>query len=98
MNTKTNRIKSSKRIWDDYKVKITKQFISDLAEGHLECWKSRYEGKLKRDVRFDLNVNYDISLEIESVEELLGRKLGDAERSDLEIRFIKEVVKQYKVK
>ena len=71
--------------------------ISDTAENHLEAWKPRYAtyGKVSQ-VRFDLSVNHDDSLEIEYAEEELKRKLNDDEIEFLADKFHKAVVKKCK--
>lgn len=80
----------------DYKTKIDSQWIADKAESHLEAWKERYDKyRTKAQARFDLNVNHDISLEIESAEEDLERKLNSVEYADLESRFNIKVVKMF---
>ena len=43
-------------------------------------------------------VNHDISLEIESAEELLGRKLNDNEYDDLKNRFNEKVIELATIK
>ena len=53
--------------------------IDDLAESHLEVWENRYTRKTKGEVIFDLDVNHDISLEVEDVEDSLGFKLNEFE-------------------
>lgn len=86
------------KIGKDFREKINAQWIADAAESHLEAWKERYANyETKREARFDLNVNHDISLEIEYAEEVLERELTDEEFSDLEKRFNIKVVKECKV-
>ena len=53
--------------------------IKGLAESHVEGWKERYFGKTKDDIIFDLDVNHDISLEVEDVEYGTSTKLNDEE-------------------
>lgn len=77
----------------DYAEKISHEFITDLAESHIDAWKDRYFRKSKRDIRFDLNVNHDPSLEIEAAEELLGRKLTISEYDRLIRDFNNTVVR-----
>ena len=78
-----------------------KEFISNTIEGtvqnHLEGWAGRYaEYKRVSQVRFDLNVNHDSSLEIEYAEEELKRKLNIKEIDFLVERFNIEVCKKCK--
>ena len=87
-----------KEIGQDFKQLMTGSFIRDRAESHLEAWKERYENyKTKSQASFDLNVNHDISLEIEGAEEYLKRKLSDYERTHLKERFNIMVVKLFKL-
>ena len=76
------------------KTLLTDTYLSEMAESHIECWKDRYFRKSKKDIRFDLEVNHDISLEIEIVEQDLGRELTDKERRTVESKFINAVVKR----
>ena len=82
-----------KRIGKDLKDFIA-NYIKDMADGHLAAWEQRYKNyKTIKEVRFDLNVNHDISLEIERAEDELGRKLNDIEYNHLVKRFNIEVCK-----
>ena len=72
---------------------LTDSYLKDMAESHIEAWRERYFRKSKKDIRFDLNVNHDNSLEIERVEEDLERELTDKERATVENKFINAVVK-----
>jgi len=81
-----------KVIGQDLKLYTDKE-INNMAESHIECWKDRYYRKSKSDIRYDLIVNHDNSLEVERVEEDLKRKLNDDEINFLNEKFIKEVVK-----
>lgn len=65
-----------------------------MAESHIEGWSSRYEDKSKEEVEYDLNVNHDDILEIEIIEEELGRELNDEERDIVSEKFIEEVLIQ----
>lgn len=73
--------------------------INDSAKNHLEAWKSRY-AKYKRvsEVRFDLNVNHDSSLEIEYAEGENGvnRELNSKEEEFLIKKFNIAVCKECK--
>ena len=81
----------------DFKKVLTNDLLYGMSESHLEGWAERY-GKYKKvsDVRFDLNVNHDPSLEIEKIEELLGRKLNTQESDYLVEIFNMFVVKNCK--
>jgi hypothetical protein len=83
-----------KAINKDFTKLVTSEYISDMAENHIECWKDRYYRKSKQEISFDLNVNHDSSLEIERVEEDLKRKLTIKEETRLLTLFNKAVVKQ----
>ena len=64
-----------------------------MAESHLECWQSRYEEYDSiEDVRWDLDVNHDPSLEWEWVEERLNLELSDDEKNYVEEVFNQAVV------
>ena len=76
----------------DFLAVATPQKFSDMAENHLECWKDRYYKMNKKEISFDLNVNHDDSLEIESVETDLGRKLTDSENGYVIDKFHKAVL------
>ena len=92
METKTK----TERVGSDLKTFINNT-IKDTAESHLEAWAKRYSDyKRVSQVRFDLNVNHDNSLEIEYAEEELKRKLNDKENDFLVERFHIEVCKQCK--
>ena len=82
-----------KQIQDDFKKLLTEQYLNDMAESHIECWKDRYWRKSKSDISFDLNVNHDNSLEIEQVETELGRELTDKENSRLITLFHSSILK-----
>lgn len=81
-----------KVIGQDLKLYTDKE-INNMAESHIDCWKDRYFRKSKSDIRFDLQINHDNSLEVERTEEDLKRKLNDDEINFLNEKFIKEVVK-----
>lgn len=74
---------------------LTEQFVKDLAESHLEVWKERYFCKGRAAIKFDLEVNHDNSLEIECVEEQLGRELTNKEREIVGKKFIRAVLDLY---
>lgn len=83
-----------KTIGKDFTSLVNNEYLTNMAESHIECWKDRYFRKSKKDIRFDLEVNHDISLEIEIVEQDLGRELTDKERRTVESKFINAVVKR----
>ena len=92
---KTEIVKKEK-IGEDLKSLIT-ETISDTATNHLEAWAERYANYQRiSQVRFDLNVNHDNSLEIEYAQEKLERELNIKEVDFLVNRFIVEVCKQCK--
>ena len=94
----TATLRKRKQIGQDFKsLIIDSAFIRERAESNLDGWKERYsEYTKKSQLRFDLNVNHDISLEIEDAENRLKRKLTDDEYSLLEERFNIMVVKLFK--
>lgn len=72
---------------------VLKNNLEGMAESHVDCWKERYGRKPKKEIKYDLEVNHDPSLEIENVEEALGRKLSDTEYDYVVSQFNKEVLK-----
>lgn len=72
---------------------LTEQYLKDMAESHIECWKDRYFRKSKSSIRFDLQMNHDNCLEIERVQEDLGRELTSKEQDTVVSKFISAVVK-----
>ena len=85
-----------KNIGKDFKEKIKSGLLNDLAQSHLDVWKERYRGYKKADVKHDLAVSHDPSIEVEAVEDLLQRKLTDEEYNVFIDSFNKSAVKQYK--
>lgn len=68
-------------------------FINDLAESHYDAWKTRYDKyRSKGQIKTDLYVNHDPSLEIEAAEEKLGRELTDKEQNSFLDKFNKRVI------
>ena len=84
-----------KNISADFKSLLTKEYISNMAECHREAWQDRMKSQTKAQVKFDLDMNHDDSLEIERAEEDLKRELTDDERKQLINKFHSEVVKQH---
>ena len=83
----------------DFISKIDNEWLNDRAESHIEAWKERYNNyKTKKELRFDLNVNHDPSLEVENAEELLTRKLTSFEYDTLVNMFNKKVYKIFVIK
>ena len=79
----------------DFKEKINQQWYNDSADSHIEAWSERYSDYTsKKEVEFDLNVNYDPSIEIEHSEEELGRKLTNEENDMFVKKFNKAVIKK----
>jgi hypothetical protein len=82
-------------IGKDFKEKIDQQWYDDSVDSHIEAWSERYSSYTsKKEVEFDLNVNYDPSIEIENSEEELGRKLTNEENDMLVKKFNKAVIKK----
>ena len=81
-----------KNIGADLKTLLTESYLEDMAESHIECWKDRYFRKTKADVKFDLSVNHDDSLEVEMVNKDLGREMTGHESDYLVNLFHKKVV------
>lgn len=67
--------------------------IDNISENHINAWQNRYISKDLEDIEFDLRVNHDLSIEIEIVEEALGRCLTSDEYSYFEDKFIKAVLR-----
>ena len=70
------------------------EMVEDLAESHLACWEDRYKRQTKGRVIFDLDVNHDISLEVESVEDSLGFKINEFEHKYLCETFKEAVLEE----
>jgi hypothetical protein len=70
------------------------EFIDDIVDDHLQCWKDRYYLKSKECIKVDLYINYDHTGEIESLEHHIGRELTDEERKDVVEYFNKKVLEQ----
>jgi len=69
----------------NYLAKSTSYF----SEGHLECWfKDKYIALSQDEIKYQLNVNHDNSLELENAENELGRKLTDKENDSVIERFV----------
>ena len=81
-----------KTISPDFKSLLTENYLKDMAEHHIECWKDRYFRKSKSDIKFDLQ-SHDDSLELELITEDLGRELTDKEQDKAIKEFHKAVVK-----
>ena len=79
---------------DELKALLDEQ-VEDRAESHIEAWKGRYFLKGRKEVREDLYVNHDPSLEFESVERALGRSLTDEEKDIVEERFNEAVISRF---
>jgi hypothetical protein len=63
-----------------------------FSEGHLSGWfKSEYHGKTKSEIKYNLEVNHDNSLEIENCESEIGRELKGKEEEILLKRFYKAI-------
>lgn len=82
---------------EDVRVRDLRDYLNDnlvdMAEEHFDCWKDRYAFKKMDTIEFDLRVNHDDSLEIELVEDGIGRKLKDEERDQVSELFINAVLK-----
>lgn len=68
------------------------EHLEDLAESHIEAWKDRYWRKSLKSIEHDLAVNHDDSLEIETIEEGIGRELTDDEKTLVSQLFIDKVL------
>jgi hypothetical protein len=63
-----------------------------FSEGHLQGWfMGQYHGKSRSEIKFNLEVNHDNSLEIENCTEEIGRELTDNEEIRLLKRFYKAI-------
>ena len=87
--TKYNEMMKNVR---DVVIEYMDKHSDDMAESHIEAWTSRYAGKSKSDIEFDLDVNYDISSESYTVEESLKIELKDEnfELNDSEIEYVQD--------
>lgn len=79
-------------ISNDFENKIDDRWYRDKAESHIEAWEERYMTKSISDIKFDLNVNHDISLEIDDAEEELGRELSTDEYETVKNKFNDAVI------
>ncbi len=86
----------NKNSLNEIKSLISEELLNDYAVGHLEAWQSRYVNRNKKQVLFDLEMNHDISLEIEKCEEITKRKLTSDEYDWVVSSFNKLVVKNHK--
>lgn len=77
---------------NDFENIINDDWYRNKAEYHIDSWEERYASKSISDIEFDLNVNHDISLEIEDAEEELGRELTNQEYDEIETKFNKAVI------
>jgi hypothetical protein len=84
-----------KTIGKDFTSLVNNEYLTNMAESHIECWKDRYFRKSKKDIKFDLQVNHDDSCEIERVEEDLKRPLTDDENSMLITLFHNKVIQVF---
>ena len=84
---------SEKRINEDFRNLVTKEYIHESADNHVDCWKDRYYKKSLADIKLDLYSEHDISLEIERVEEDLKRKINSKEFDFVFNSFNKEVIR-----
>lgn len=71
--------------------KFIKANIENYAEGHLEGWGSRYEGKSLSEIEFDLNVNYDLAGEIDCIEDIYIQEENGEELNDEEVELTQEL-------
>ena len=83
--------------------KIRKEIINyfnehgeDMAIGHIDAWKNEYWGRSLEQIEYHLDVNYDMSGELEFIEERLGINLTDVEAIYVERKFMKEVMNLFR--
>lgn len=62
--------------------------FEQLAENHIEAWRSHYYGMTQQQVITELSVNYDWSAELED------NNVPDADVEEFEYEFTKEVLQQ----
>ena len=62
--------------------------FEQLAENHIEAWRSHYYGMTQQQVITELSVNYDWSAELED------NKVPDADVEEFEYEFTKAVLRQ----
>lgn len=70
------------------------EHLESMADDHLETWKDRYYRKSKREIEIDLDINYDFSADIDSVENELERELTDGEKDYFITRFERAILNQ----
>jgi len=73
-----------------------KENLHDIVESHLDCWNDRYKKYKCKDLKTDLDINHDFSLEIEGIEDELKREISEFEEDLLIKKFIKEALRQFK--
>jgi hypothetical protein len=77
---------------DDFKAFLGKD-DSYFSEGHLMGWfNEQYRSKTLDEVRYNLNVNHDVSSEWDNAENELGRELNEVEKEALTERFNEAVL------
>lgn len=69
--------------------------LPDIIDDHLEVYKDRYYRKSLDDVVCDVKYNYDMSCEIESLEDELKRKITTDERTYFENQFVECLKKNF---
>ena len=80
-------------VYKDY-ISSIKKTLDNLIESHTELFKDRYYCKTKKEVEFDLNVNHDLSCDIDFIKSEIGRELSQDEYTDFEKKFNKGVLKK----
>ncbi|QST02453.1 hypothetical protein IMZ31_23680 (plasmid) [Pontibacillus sp. ALD_SL1] len=78
---------------------VLRSEVEHLVDSHIENWGSRYEGKDVNgigSISMDLYSGHDPSLEIERVEEALGRSLNGEEQEAVESYFNEHVLDRYR--
>ena len=74
---------------------LTKEYLEDMAESHIEVWKDRYFRKTKKQIKEDLFVNHDNSGEIDWVVRDLERPLLAVEEQYVIRKFHQTVIKNF---
>jgi hypothetical protein len=77
---------------EDLKEYLTDDVKNGMAESHLSVWWERYQGKTKEEVKFDLRVNHDDSLEVEYTESELKRELTDEEKTLIGTTLVEAII------
>lgn len=77
----------------DFTTVLNELWLTTKVNSNIVALSKRYAGRSKKDLFIELSTNHDISIEIEDMEEILGRSLNDLESDTLKVQFNAMVVK-----